>query len=253
MDEVPGEPAATRVQLCGSFVAELGGRRVDTALPGRQARLLFAYLTLERIRPVPRDRLIAGLWDEAPPPEASAALSVLLSKIRTVVGPGVLRGRSALRLVLPEPAQVDVEIAVAALHTAESQLAQRQWARAWASSLTARFTASRPFFAEADTGWAESWRRRLADLHLRALEAYGTACLELGGTELGLAEATATELVDLAPLRETGHLLLMRTLAERGNPAEAVRAYGRLRGLLRDELGVDPSPPAQELYATLLG
>jgi hypothetical protein len=37
------EPA--RVQLCGTFAVELMGRRIDNLLPGRQGRLLFAYLS----------------------------------------------------------------------------------------------------------------------------------------------------------------------------------------------------------------
>ena len=90
------------------------------------------------------------------------------------------------------------------------------------------------------TPWAEAWRLRLADVRIRALEAYAKTCLELGGTELPGAERAARELVDVAPFRESGHLLLMRALAASGNVAEALAAYERLRVLLRDELGVDP-------------
>jgi hypothetical protein len=36
--------AGTRIQLCGKFLAELDGRRIEDALPGRQGRLLFGYL-----------------------------------------------------------------------------------------------------------------------------------------------------------------------------------------------------------------
>ena len=41
-----------------------------------------------------------------------------------------------------------------------------------------------------------------------------------------------------APLREAGHRLLMEALAARGEIAEALAAYERLRVLLRDELGM---------------
>ena len=76
---------------------------------------------------------------------------------------------------------------------------------------------------------------------------------ELGGTELHGAERAARELVDVAPLRESGHLLLMRALAASGNVAEALAAYERLRILLREELGVDPGEAVQEEYVRLLG
>jgi SARP family transcriptional regulator, regulator of embCAB operon len=88
---------------------------------------------------------------------------------------------------------------------------------------------------------------------IRALESYAKTCLELGGTELPGAERAARQLVEEAPLRESGHLLLMRTLAASGNVAEALIAYERLRILLREELGVDPSDAVQEEYVRLLG
>jgi len=244
--------APSRVQLCGTFAVELAGRRVDRALPGRQGRLLFGYLTLSRPQPVARDALVDVLWGDRPPPAAGAALNVLTSKVRSAVGPDVLRGRGELFVILPEPAQVDVESAVAAVHAAESAIARREWRRAWAVALTAQFVARRRFLPEADVAWAESWRRRLGETHARALECYATACLELGGAELPGAERATRELLEIAPLRETGHLLLMRTLAARGNVAEALAAYERLRVLLREELGVDPSRAVQDTYAELL-
>jgi DNA-binding SARP family transcriptional activator len=243
---------STRVQLCGSFAAELRGRRVDHVLPGGQGRVLFGYLVTCRPQQVSREVLVDALWGGSPPRAAPAALSVLISKVRAVVGPDVLRGRGMLSVTLPEPAYVDVEVAVSALHTAESAVALGDWRRAWPLSLTAQFVARRPFLPDADRPWAESWRRRLADMHARSLECYATACLGLGGPELPAAERAARELVEVAPLRETGHLLLMRTLAARGNVAEALAAYERLRVLLREELGVNPSRLVQDAYTELL-
>jgi hypothetical protein len=61
-----GEWTRARIQLCGRFVADLGGCRVEDTLPGRRGRVLFAYLALHRGRPVPRDELLAGWGAEAP-------------------------------------------------------------------------------------------------------------------------------------------------------------------------------------------
>jgi SARP family transcriptional regulator, regulator of embCAB operon len=57
----------------------------------------------------------------------------------------------------------------------------------------------------------------------------------------------------VAPLRESGHLLLMGALAASGNVAEALAAYERLRIVLREELGVNPSEAVQDAYLRLLG
>ena len=242
-----------RVQLCGTFAVELFGRRIDNMLPGRQGRLLFAYLALSRLQPVSRSALIDALWGDDQPADAGGALSALISKTRGVVGGDVLRGRTELTLTLPEPAHVDVEVALSMLHTAESAIAMGASRRAWAPALSALFVARRTFLPEAETPWAEPWRRRLADVRVRALECYAEVCLELRGPELPGAERAARELVDVAPLRESGHLLLMRALAASGNVAEALTAYERLRVLLRDELGVAPSEAVQDAYLRLLG
>jgi SARP family transcriptional regulator, regulator of embCAB operon len=67
------------------------------------------------------------------------------------------------------------------------------------------------------------------------------------------AEACARQLIELAPYRETGHRILMETLEQRGNVAEALLAFERLCVLLRDELGVEPSTSVQCVYRRLLG
>jgi len=59
-------------------------------------------------------------------------------------------------------------------------------------------------------------------------------------------------LTELAPYRKTGHRLLMEALERRGNLAEALRAYEHLRVLLREELGIAPSPTVQAVHRRLL-
>jgi DNA-binding SARP family transcriptional activator len=76
--------------------------------------------------------------------------------------------------------------------------------------------------------------------------------LGLGGPALAQAEQRARMLTELAPYRESGHRILMEALAGRGNVAEALRAYERLRVLLREELGIAPSPAVQAVHRRLL-
>jgi SARP family transcriptional regulator, regulator of embCAB operon len=46
-----------RIQICGSLAVEGDGQRLESRLPGRQGRLLFTFLVVNRHRPVPRDQL----------------------------------------------------------------------------------------------------------------------------------------------------------------------------------------------------
>ena len=231
------------MQLCGRLVLVVDGRRREELLPGRQGRLLFAYLVLNRLRAVSRDELAAALW----PDGRDGGLAPLLSKLRRVVPV------EGTRLVLPPDAWIDVEAASDAVHRAEAAVAQGDFARAWGPSQIALFVASRSLLPGEDTTWLDGERRRLGELHLRALEAYGAATLGIGGSELAAAVRAGRELTRREPYRESGWRLLLQALAAEGNGAEALAAYERLRSLLREELGVAPSPQTQALHRSLLG
>jgi DNA-binding SARP family transcriptional activator len=243
----------TRVQLCGRLVVRLEGQRVGEALPGDKGQLLFAYLVLNRRRRIGRDELLMAVYGEEATHDHQPRLSVLLSKLRRVVGSELLTGRAQIELLLPADAFVDVEAALEALHRAESHVANGEWAEAWGPSGVAYHVASRPLLQGHDRPWLDDWRRRLAEVRVRGLECFAAARLGLGGPTLPQAADCARMLIELAPFRESGHRILMEALERSGNVAEALRVYDRLRVLLRDELGVAPSPAVQNVYRRLLG
>jgi DNA-binding SARP family transcriptional activator len=239
--------AETRIQLCGRLVVRLDGRRVEEELPGRQGRLAFAYLAAHRHRPVTRDELIDALWSE---PSSSDRLSPVLSKLRAVVP---IEGRGEVRLALPADAWIDLEVASAGIHRAESAAARGDWAGVWGPGRVAQHVASRTFVPGEEAAWIDEQRRRLDEILVRALELVGGACIAIGGGELDTAERTARTLIARAPYRESGHRLLMKALGARGNTAEALLVYDALRTRLRDELGAAPSAETQQLHRRLLG
>jgi SARP family transcriptional regulator, regulator of embCAB operon len=240
------------VQLCGRYVVDLGGERIEARLPGRQGRLLFAYLALNRRRTVTRSELVDALWPGELPRDPADALAAVLSKLRSVLGDERIEGRGELRLLLPGDARIDVEQALAAAHEAESACALGEWARAWGVSLAAQLVAGRTLLAEYEAPWIDEWRRTLDEVLLRSLESYATACLGLGGTELAGAERAARRVVRAAPLRESAYLLLLQALEAQGNAAEALVVYDALRRRLHDELGIAPGEPLQAVHRRLL-
>jgi DNA-binding SARP family transcriptional activator len=246
-------PRATRIQLCGRLVVELHGRRVEDALPGAKGRLLFAYLVLNRDRRMSRGELLTAVYGEEASPDQHPSLNVLLSKLRGVIGPELLAGRAEIELVLPRDAFVDVEAAREALHRAESHVAAGEWAEAWGPAGVAYHVARRTLLQGEDRPWLDEWRRRLDDIMLRGLECFAQARLGLGGPTLPQAEDAARRLIELAPYRETGHRILIEALERRGNVAEALLAYDRVRVLLGKELGVAPGPALQSVHRRLLG
>jgi DNA-binding SARP family transcriptional activator len=252
---VPGarrQREATRVQLCGHLVARVAGRRIEKQLPGRQGRLLFAYLVVNRDRVVSRDELTEALWPRGLPAAPGLALSALLSKLRRLLSDGALEGRTTLWLDLGPDARVDVEAARDGIHRAETLVAAGDFYEAIGPTLVAHNISRRPLLPGEEGDWIEQLRRELDEIEVRALECTARRSIGLGGPEVALAERTARRLIELAPYRESGYAALMQAFEREGNVAEALRVYDRLRGLLRDELGVIPSPVVQELHERLL-
>jgi DNA-binding SARP family transcriptional activator len=191
------------------------------------------------------------LWPEHPPADPSGSLSALLSKLRRAVGADRIRGRGSVELRLPEELQVDVESAVLGVEQAEAAVVAGDSAAAAARARTALDVLEAELLPGVDGPWTAACRRDAEELRLRALQAACRAALDQGG-DPGGAQALAREIVRVAPFRESGHVLLMRALAQSGDAADALRAYEALRVRLRDELGAVPGPEAQALHRRLL-
>ena len=246
------EDEGTRIQLCGRFAARVAGRRIDHELPGRQGRLLFAYLAVHRDRVASRDELAEAVWPRGLPSAPDQALSALLSKLRRLLPDGALEGRSAIRLALGRHARVDVEAARDGIHRAEALIAAGDWYASIGPTLVAHNISQRRLLPGEEGAWIDEQRRELEDIQVRALECTARRSLAIGGAEIGVAERTARRLIELARYRESGYALLMDAFERQGNIAEALRVYENLRGLLRDELGAAPSPTVQQMHQRLL-
>ncbi|HYP47881.1 MAG TPA: BTAD domain-containing putative transcriptional regulator, partial [Thermoleophilaceae bacterium] len=243
----------TRIHLCGRLTVELAGERLEERLPGRQGRLLFAYLVLNRERPVRRDELLDVLWpEEGPPPSGDSLLAPPLSRLRKALGPGRLEGREQLSLDLGRDAWVDWEVVSGSIEASRTALAVEDWRTAWDASEAALDLAERGLLPGLEAGWIDEHRAELADLRLEALEAVARSSARLGGRELARAEEAARAAVEAAPFRESARVALIEALCARGNEAEALRAYEEVRVLLREELGTTPGPALAKLHERLL-
>jgi DNA-binding SARP family transcriptional activator len=240
------------IQLCGRFEVALRGRDVSQQLPGRQGRLLLAYLACNRGRPVSRDELIDLLWPSDPPGLPDDVLGSLLSKLRRALGPGVIEGRRELTLVLPDGGRVDLDVATGALERAEAALAGEDAGLAFDEAQTARDLTEGGFLPGFNHAWVEERRREVEELRLRALGCIAGAGLALGGAELAAGERAARQIIAGAPLHELGYRLLMEILAARGDVAAALQTYDGVRVRLRDELGIVPGPAIRAVHERLL-
>jgi pentatricopeptide repeat protein len=240
------------------LAVEANGTRLDEQrFPGRQGRILFAYLAAQKGRPVPRDELAELLWGEQLPATWEKALRVLMTKLRALLTECGIDGPTALtsafgcyQLTLPEGAWIDVHAASNAVERAETARAAGELDYARAQASTAAELARRVFLPGEEGQWVEDQRRDLRDILVRALECQRDAAL--AGKEFGAAVRYAAEITELEPFRESSYRALMQAYAAAGDPAEALRVYERCRRFLADELGAYPSPESEAVYLDLL-
>jgi len=250
-----------RIYLTGQVSAASPGGLLDEGrLPSPQARRLFVALVLQRHRPSSAEQLAEIVWPGHLPRAWENALKALISKIRHALRETLPELRSDTDLVtrrfgcyglrLPSGTWVDVEAARQALDEAEGLMrAGRPW-DAWGPTNVCLSVTARELLPGETGAWVEEQRRDLATLRLRALEGYVDICLGKG--HHALAAQVAREAIALEPFRESSHQRLMRCEAALGNRAEAVRVYHRCREMLKDELGVEPSPETQAQFLKLL-
>ena len=247
-----------RIYLSGSVTVEVDDQRLGSdEFPGQQGRVAFAYLVTRRGSPVDREALALAVWGEQRPKAWQSALTAIVSKLRGRLDQVGLPGRDVLvgiagcyELRLPSGTWVDHECLADSIHEAEAALRAEDHARAYGPSAVAHHIARRPFLPGERGHWIEAIRERLNTILVRALEC--RAAVYLWNKEPSLAADAARQLIGLRPFLESGYRFLMTAHANAGNTAEALRIYEQCRALLREELGVGPSPETRTVHANIL-
>jgi DNA-binding SARP family transcriptional activator len=152
-------------------------------------------------------------------------------------------------LELPPETWLDIQAASNALDEAEGAL-RRNDGSAWSLANVAAVISRRPFLADIEAPWIEAQRQALRAVQLRALQCL--ASVSVRNQEPLLAIQHALEMVQIDPFKETAYQLLMQMHAAAGDRAEALRVFAKCRALLRDELGVSPSPQTEAVYLEIL-
>ena len=248
----------TRVYLCGRIAVAGDDLTIDQrALPGRQGRLAFALLCVERRRPVSVDRLVQLLWDELPPPDPAGSLASIVSKLRAVMrragvgGPDVISATSgAYQVRLPADATVDLEDARSAIDHAEGARRRGDVETAWATATVATAIARRGFLVGETAPWALTVQRELERTGQRGFDTLAWVWTTRG--DGSLATAMAEQAVLVTPLHEPAWRTLMATYAQFGSRADAVGAYRRCQRVLREQLGIGPDAETTRLYAQFI-
>jgi DNA-binding SARP family transcriptional activator len=236
-----------RVRLLGpvDVVADDAPRPVN----GQRRKAVLAALALHGGATVSTSRLVDVVWGENAPATAVNTLQSHISYLR-----GLLGSRDAIRARPPgyflhlEGHDTDVQLAERLLRRGERSSDPVQGAR----DLRAALELWRgPSLADlADLEWFGQQADRLEALRLQVRRALLEARMAAGEHAQVLPELE--RLAEDHPLDEQIYGQLMLALYRCARQADALAVYHRLRGVLSDELGIDPSQPLRALETAIL-
>jgi SARP family transcriptional regulator, regulator of embCAB operon len=246
---------ALRFGVLGPLQASANG--AELPLGAAKQRAVLAILLINRNRIVPIDSLIDAVWQEQPPPEARGSLHAHISRLRRLVSDAgadgaavVASARPGYRLNVPDEAcdlgrfAIEQKAGIGAAAGGRFEEAS--------SHLSAALSEWRGPVLEdlRDFGFVDPFAAALTEDKLVALTARAEAEIACGRTHSIISELEA--LVVEHPYREPlwAQLITAYYLAER--QYDALEAYGRLKNMLADDLGIDPGPTLRGLHQRIL-
>ena len=205
------------------------------------------------------ERLVDGVWGDPAPPGVVTSVQSYVFHLRQVLEPDRPRGTPGSVLVtVPggyrlavKPEAVDVtrfEELVASGDAAAEDDQPGTAATAYRSALA--MWRGDVLEDLGDHDFVAPVRARLDERRASALESRIRAELALGHHTAVVGELGG--LIAQYPLREGLHAELMLALYRSGRQSDALAAYRDLRSVLDIELGIEPSPPLQELNTRIL-
>jgi len=226
-------------------------------LPGGKPKALLAVLLINRNRVVSADSIADAIWDGDSPAAYPASLQVFMSTLRRSLraasadGPAMITTQAPGYKLIVDDARIDLGRFTRGVTAGNELLRAHRFADASARLRAALAEWFGPALADlrglrfADDFAAAVEEERLVALHAR-IEA-DLAC--------GMDSALVGELTTLTGqhrLREPFWLQLITALYRLGRQADALEASRRIRELLSEELGIDPSPALRDLERKIL-
>lgn len=236
---------SVRVRLLGGFSVEgLDEKRLGT----RKARVLLKRLAVAAGRPVPTEDLVVLLWPDHPPKQPADQVSVLVSRLRSVLGADRLQRTDAGYSFSADWFDtLALERSVAEL---EDRLRAGVPASALAIAQAALTLAAGSLLPEEHGEWIDEARPPVDRLVARARLLAGEAALLAG--EFGAARGAGQLVLDGDPYDEAALRLVMRADASAGKPGAALAVFAAAQHRLSEDLGTDPSSATEQLHLQIV-
>ena len=251
--------AGVEIRLLGPFELVRAGRIVHIGSPKQRA--VLALLALRAGKVVTSDTLCNLIWDEDQPASSAVTMQSLISRLRGTLASGspepgegdrqVLSTREPGWVLRLDPGAVDA-LRFRALTARARSRRQRGEAAAAAADLVEALGLwhGSALVDLVDTGYLTTHATRLNEARLDAVEDLAEAELDLGLPAEALARLEPH--VEANQLRERAWALLMVAHYRLGRQATALKAFQQARGILGEELGLEPSPELARMERRIL-
>ncbi|MFC4587960.1 AfsR/SARP family transcriptional regulator [Sphaerisporangium corydalis] len=242
-------------KVLGTFEVRIGEQDLTPSAP--KLRTVLSLLLINYNRITRADSLIDELWGDSPPISAATTLQTYIYQLRRMM---TAAGHPGEEFLVTKAAGYEAQVPPEAIdiHHFERLVQQGR-----------EFLAAGELEQTSDTlGHALSlWRGsaltdvprgrlleahaiKLEESHLNALEMRMDAALRLGRHREQISELK--ELTSTYPICEGFYSRLMLALYRSERRSEALTVYRRLRSMLNEELGLEPSQPVQRLQQAIL-
>ena len=230
-----------RFRILGPLSVAVDGQSV--VITAARDRVVLAMLLLNPGRVLSVDTLIEAVWGAEPPVTARGQLQNCISRLRRTLPFPAIGSDPAGYQITVGPDDLD-SLVFARLAAAGRRIGDPAPLRAGLDL----------WRGDALSG-VESQTVRRAAVTLdeqRAMALEDWAELELAAGHDADLIAPLTGLAERYPLRERLRGQLIRALAGAGRSVEALAEFRRFRDALRDELGIEPGRPLQDLHRQIL-
>jgi DNA-binding SARP family transcriptional activator len=250
--DLSGHMSRLRVRLLGGLaVFARAGRPVPIA---RSCRSVLGYLIAHRHRCISRVELAETLWPEHDGDRARRCLSTALWRLKKASdsGPPLLafQGVDQVSFNWGVPLWVDsiaLELRVRPLLHLKPDTLRLEAIKRLERGVRLY---KGDYLIGVDDEWACLERQRLRNLYFDGL--YQLISAYAAMSNWGPVLQWGRRLNQEEPLREDVHRMLMRAYLFTGNRAKAMVQYQQCLNILHGELGVEPMPETQTLYAEFL-
>lgn len=247
MNTLSGESIGLSVRLLGPL--DVWVNELPVALTAGRLRASLAVLALSAGQIVSIDRLATAVWaDGDPPGNVRRSVQTYIARLRSTLGVASIGSAPTGYVLRAAPEQVD---ALRFLGLLDAAAAAPDAVAERARLADALDLWRGPPFDGVPCGWlAESTAPWLVERYLTALER--RIDLDISAGRHGELVGELSELTARHPLRESLWARLLIALDRSGRRADALAQYEAIRARIATELGVDPDPALQRIYADLL-